>query len=84
MLNTNTHQICVVFCPHVWYQAVLSHSPLKGYLDPRRVALLQFKVEVGLILCQLGRFCCHLQQDNSMTMLCTEQLFQPNVKKLEK
>lgn len=74
--NGNTHKIVGVFCPHVWYQAVLCQSPLKGYLDPCRVTLLQLKVNVGLIFCQLGRFCYQLQQGNSAQMLCITQTMQ--------
>lgn len=60
-----THQIGGVFGPHVGHQAVLAQSPLKGDLDPSRVALLQLKVDVGLVLGQFGRFCRQLHRDNN-------------------
>lgn len=57
---SHTHQVGGVFGPHVRHQAVLRQGALKHDLDSCRVALLLFKVDVGLILCQPRRFCCQL------------------------
>lgn len=38
--TVDTHKICGVFCPHVWYQAVICQCPFKDNLDPCRVAFL--------------------------------------------
>lgn len=68
-IEFNTHEICVVLCPHVWYQAVFGQSSLEGYLDPGWVTFLQFKVDVGLILRQFRRLCSQLQKDNSVNIM---------------